>query len=123
LRFNGVGVIGFALQLATLALLLRGGVHYLAATTLAVELTVLHNFAWHERWTWGDRPAAAGERARRLWRFHATNGVVSLTGNVLLMRLLVGALDLPPVPANLAAVLACALVNFGSSDRFVFRVT
>jgi putative flippase GtrA len=123
LRFNGVGVVGFALQLAVLALLLRAGVHYLAATALAVELTVLHNFVWHERWTWRDRPPGAGERVRRLWRFHATNGVVSLAGNLLLMRLLVGALGMPPVPANLAAVLACALVNFAASDRFVFRVT
>ena len=60
LKFNGVGAIGFALQLALLALLLRLGLHYLAATALAVELTILHNFAWHERWTWRDRPAAAG---------------------------------------------------------------
>jgi putative flippase GtrA len=123
LRFNGVGVVGFALQLGLLALLLRLGLHYLVATALAVELTVLHNFAWHARWTWQDRPAAAGERAGRLWRFHATNGLVSLAGNLLLMRLLVGALGLPAVPSNLLAVLACALVNFAASDRIVFRIT
>jgi putative flippase GtrA len=123
LRFNGVGVIGFALQLAALALLLRsGGMHYLAATALAVELTVLHNFVWHERWTWRDRPAAAGEHMHRLWRFHATNGVISLAGNLLVMRLLVGGLDMPPVPANLLSVLACALLNFAASDRLVFRI-
>ena len=53
-----MGLIGFALQLGVLALLLRLGLHYLAATALAVELAVLHNFAWHERWTWRDRPPA-----------------------------------------------------------------
>jgi putative flippase GtrA len=58
-----------------------------------------------------------------LWRFHAANGLVSLTGNLILMRLLVGLLGLPPVLANLIAVLTCALVNFTASDRFVFRVT
>ena len=123
LRFNGVGVLGFALQLGVLALLLRAGVHYLAATALAVELAVLHNFAWHERWTWRDRPAESGGRTARLWRFHAANGLISLAGNLLLMRLLVGLLDMPPVPANLLSVLLCALVNFTASDRFVFRVT
>jgi putative flippase GtrA len=122
-RFNGVGAMGFVVQVVALALLLRFGLHYLAATVLAVELTVLHNFAWHERWTWRDRPAAAGGRAGRLWRFHAANGLVSLAGNVLLMRLLVGLLGMPPVPANLLSVLACAVVNFTASDRFVFRVT
>jgi putative flippase GtrA len=123
LRFNGVGVLGFALQLGVLAVLLRLGVHYLAATALAVELAVLHNFAWHERWTWRDRAAGAGGQAGRLWRFHATNGLISLAGNLLLMRLLAGLLHMPPIPANLLAVLLCALVNFSASDRFVFRIT
>jgi len=124
LRFNGVGVLGFVVQLGVLALLLQAGMHYLAATALAVEVAVLHNFAWHERWTWRDRPAAdTGTRASRLWRFHAANGLISLAGNLLLMRLLVGLLAMPAVPANLLAVLLCALVNYTASDRFVFRVT
>ena len=123
LRFNGVGVIGFALQLGVLALLLRLGLHYLAATALAVELTILHNFAWHERWTWKDRPAGEEGRWGRLWRFHAANGLISLAGNLILMRLFVGLLHIPPIPANLLAVLLCALVNFTASDRFVFRAT
>ena len=124
LKFNGVGAIGFALQLGLLALLLRLGVHYLVATAVAVELTLLHNFTWHEWWTWRDRPANAripstalpSGRVTRVWRFHALNGVVSLAGNLVLMRLLVGLFDVPPVPA-------CALVNFRLSDRFVFRLT
>src|SRR3981081_916870 len=105
LRFNGVGVVGFALQLGVLALLLRLGLQYLAATALAVEVTILHNFAWHERWTWKDRPAGAAARWGRLWRFHALNGAVSLAGNLILMRALVGGLGMAPVPANLIAVL------------------
>ena len=123
LRFNGVGAIGFALQLALLALLLRVGLHYLAATAFAVELTILHNFAWHERWTWRDRPSDPEGRWGRLWRFHAANGLISLAGNLLLMRLFVGLLGLPPISANLLSVLLCSLVNFSASDRFVFRVT
>ena len=123
LKFNGVGILGFVLQLGLLAVLMRFGMHYLAATAVAVELTVLHNFAWHERWTWRDRPAGAAGRWRRLWRFHATNGLVSLAGNLLIMRLLVGLFGMPAIPANLLSVLACALVNFTASDRFVFRVT
>jgi putative flippase GtrA len=123
LKFNGVGLAGFALQLGLLALLVKLGGHYLAATAVAVEVTVLHNFAWHQRWTWRDRRAAAGSQMRRLWRFHAANGLVSLAGNVLLMQLFVGLLGWPVIPANLLAVLLCALVNFTASDRFVFRIT
>jgi putative flippase GtrA len=123
LKFNGVGIAGFALQLGLLALLLRLGADYMPATAAAVELTVLHNFFWHERWTWRDRPAGAAGPWRRLGRFHLANGLVSLAGNVLLMRLFVGLLGWPPIPANLLAVLLCALVNYTASDRFVFRIT
>ena len=122
LIFNGVGILGFAVQLAVLAVLVRLGLHYLVATAVAVEVTVLHNFAWHERVTWRDRPGDGRGRGR-LWRFHASNGLISLAGNLCLMRLLVGLFGMAPVPANLVSVLACALLNFTASDRFVFRVT
>jgi putative flippase GtrA len=119
-RFNGVGAIGLAVQLGVLAVLLRLGLHYVVATALAVEAAVLHNFLWHERWTWRDRPAAGSLRVERLWRFHALNGLVSLTGNLVLMRIFVGVFGMSPLPANLCAVLVCALVNFTASDRVVF---
>jgi dolichol-phosphate mannosyltransferase len=119
-RFNSVGAGGFLLQIGVLAALLHVGVHYLAATALAVETAVLHNFLWHERWTWRDRPASGRRRLARLARFHALNGLVSLVGNLLLMRLFVGSFGLPAIPANLLAVIACALVNYVASDRLVF---
>ena len=121
LRFNIVGVAGFLLQVGVLALLVYVGAHYLVATAVAVEAAVLHNFLWHERWTWRDRPSDGRGRLGRLWRFHALNGAISLAGNLLLMRLFVGGLGMPPIPANLLSVLACAVVNFFASDRLVFR--
>jgi len=119
-RFNAVGGLGFVVQLGVLALLVHAGVHYLVATAIAVESALLHNFAWHERWTWRDRPATGQTRVARLLRFHALNGAVSLAGNIALMRLFVGALHMPPLPANLLAVLTCAAVNYIGADRAVF---
>ena len=119
-RFNAVGVLGFAVQLGVLTLLVHAGVHYLPATALAVEVAILHNFFWHERWTWADRPGAGRTRLGRLARFHAVNGGVSIAGNLLLMPVLVRACGLPVIPANTAAVLVCALVNFSGADRLVF---
>ena len=40
---------------------------------LAVEAAILHNFLWHERWTWSDR-AAAGRRLDRLAAFQRHRG-------------------------------------------------
>jgi putative flippase GtrA len=119
-RFNAVGVLGFAVQLGALALLVRLGLHYLAATALAVEAAILHNFLWHERWTWKDRPVHGRGRQRRLAHFHALNGLVSLGGNVVIMHVLVGIAGLPAVPANAVAVLVCAAVNFAAADLVVF---
>jgi putative flippase GtrA len=119
-RFNAVGVLGFAVQLAALALLVRIGAHYLVATAVAVEAAILHNFVWHERWTWRDRPSPGGARLARLARFQALNGLVSLAGNLLLMRVLVGAGGVPPLAANAVTVVVCAAINFAGADRLVF---
>lgn len=120
-RFSVVGAIGIAVQLGTLELLRRAGVDYLFATVLAVEAAILHNFAWHERYTWRDRVSASGwDTCARLVRFHLTNGAVSLIGNALAMRWLVGEMHVPVIPANLLAIAACWLLNFLLSDRVVF---
>ncbi len=120
-RFNVVGAIGIAVQLGALELLRRAGMDYLLATTLAVEAAILHNFVWHERYTWHDRVSTSTwESFARLVRFHLTNGAVSLAGNALAMRWLVGELRLPVIPANLVAITACWLLNFLLSDRVVF---
>ena len=123
LKFNAVGGIGIGVQLAALAIF-RSLLHldYLLATVLAVEAAVLHNFLWHERFTWADRPARHFTHSLvRLVGFNATNGLVSILGNVLLMRLLVGGLGMQYFVANLVAIAACSLVNFLLSDCFVFH--
>ena len=57
--FNAVGIAGLVFQLVCLAILRDVvGLHYLVAATVAIELTILHNFWWHVRWTWADRSAA-----------------------------------------------------------------
>jgi putative flippase GtrA len=125
LRFNAVGAMGVALQLATLALLTRvARWDYLGATAVAVEAALLHNFLWHERYTWADRTRNAhslAEVLRRLIGFHAGNGAVSLAGNLLLMAWLTGALGVPPLAANIVSILVCSLVNFAIGDRLIFR--
>jgi putative flippase GtrA len=118
-RFSIVGAGGIIVQTAALAALLRfSDIHYMLATAAAVELSVLHNFVWHRRWTWADRRASRAALA--LLRFNATTGAMSLAGNLVFMFLLVGALRLDPRAANLIAIGLCSLVNFALSDRFVF---
>jgi len=123
IRFNVVGAGGFALQSGALFVLTHTTLHvtYLVATALAVELAVLHNFVWHQRWTWKDRPAATMlESLCRLAKFNVTNGLVSLVGNVAFMAILVGRLGLPIAGANLISVGVCSICNFVLADRIAF---
>jgi len=124
LKFYAVGAIGIGVQAATLGLLVHVlGVHYLWATALAVEAAVLHNFVWHWKWTWADRQSNVSTAIfAALWRFHLANGLTSMAGNLLLMRILVGSAELEPLAANLISITLCSLVNFLLSDRFVFAL-
>ena len=118
-KFSAVGATGIFVQTVTLGLLLRAtGLHYLVATALAVEASVLHTFIWHRRWTWKDRPQARA--ALMLVRFNLTSGAMSLAGNLILMGALVGGAGLNALVANLITIGVCSLVNFALSDRFVF---
>ncbi len=124
IKFNAVGIAGAVVQIWFLHLLLRAGAHYLAATAVAVEAALLHNFAWHQRYTWSDRPCDdLPSVILRLLRFHLSNGFVSVVGNVLLMRLFVGQFGLHPLVANFVAILACSVINYFVGDRFVFKGT
>jgi putative flippase GtrA len=125
LAFNGVGVMGVAVQLGVVALLVHGAhLHYLVATAIAVEMAVLHNFVWHQHWTWRDRPSlSTAATAARLARFHLLNGTVSLGGNLAIMAVLCGTLDMDPVAANVVAIAACSMLNFVASEALVFKTT
>ncbi|HEY6182241.1 MAG TPA: GtrA family protein [Terriglobales bacterium] len=121
LKFNFVGGIGIGVQLAVLTAL-KSGLHfnYLLATVPAVEAAVLHNFIWHERFTWKDRQKTTS-RLVRFIKFNLTNGMLSILGNLGFMRLLVGVFHLNYIAANLVAITLCSLANFLISDKFVFQ--
>jgi putative flippase GtrA/phosphatidylserine synthase len=117
-RFNLVGVGGFALQLGILWILARVcGIHYLIATALAVEIAVLHNFAWHEAWTWSNLKSE--DRWRRLLRFNLANGFISIASNVILTLVLMQWIGLPLLVANTTAVIMMALLNFALAESWV----
>ena len=124
-KFSFVGLIGVGVQLCALFCLIRvARVNYLVATVLAVGCAVMHNFTWHQRFTWRDRGRTHFvETLERLFRFNTGNGAISLVGNLILMRLLVGQLHSGAMLANVISIAVCALANFVVSDRWVFVTT
>jgi putative flippase GtrA len=123
--FNSVGAMGICVQFGALWGLTSGlHVDYLIATTLAVETAVLHNFFWHERWTWSDRiPGHSGSFFSRLLCFHLTNGALSIAGNLILMKIFVEKAGFHYMQANALAIGICSILNFAAGDRLVFRPT
>lgn len=119
LKFNAVGGIGIGVQLVMLAVL-KSGLHldYLLATGLAVEAAVIHNFLWHERFTWADRSSESSWT--RFVKFNLTTGLFSIAGNLVLMKILVGSAGVNYIVSNGITIAACSLVNFVVSDRVVF---
>ena len=80
-----------------------------------IEITLLHNFVWHLHYTWRDRRDGSAV-LRQLVRFHLSNGLVSMVGNLALMRVLVHGAGLPVLVANGIAILCCSVANFCLGD-------
>jgi putative flippase GtrA len=92
------------------------------STLVAVETAVLHNFVWHERWTWSERTESSNAGLpERLVRFHVANGLISICGNLAMMSLLISHLGINYVAANVLSIATCSVANFWVSDRIVFR--
>ncbi len=122
-KFNAVGGIGVGVQLVALTILAgQLELNYLVATALAVETAVIHNFLWHERWTWADRFTQGRQGSwRRFVQFNLTTGTLSIVGNLLFMRFFVGSLGMHYLVANLLTIAVCSVLNFMVSDRLVFQ--
>lgn len=119
-KFNLVGALGMAVQLGTLAVLnawWRG--HYMAATAAALEVTLAHNFVWHLHYTWRDRRESSA-LLQQLVRFHLSNGLISLVGNLALMPFLVHGAGIPVVASNAIAILCCSIANFCLGNNWAF---
>lgn len=122
-KFNVVGAMGMCVQLVALAWFRHWmGGDYLYASAAAIEVALLHNFVCHVHYTWRDRREKT-TRLRQLVRFHLSNGLLSLLGNLALMRLLVHEARLPVLAANAIAILCCSAANYCMGNKWAFPAT
>ena len=115
---GGLGALvnlGLLFLLSTTAELPRG-----LAWFPAVEASILHNFIWHQTFTWRDRrEAGAGAWLRRATTFHlSVAGTVAINGTLFGLLSIVGA---PLILAGLAGIASAAVFNFVVGDRWVFK--
>ena len=120
-KFAFVGALGVLVNLGLLFLLsAAAGLPRGPAWFLAVEASVLHNFIWHQTFTWRDRrEAGAGAWLRRATTFHlSVAGTVAINGTLFGFLSVAGA---PLILAGLAGIAGAAVFNFVVGDRWVFK--
>lgn len=123
LRFNAIGSVNIFFKLALLAALREwGGLNYLVATAIAVEISILHGFAWHQVWTWSERDLDRGamDVVTRALRYNLATGVLAVIVNVGVVRLLVTSLRMNYLVAGALATPCAGLLCFLISDAFIF---
>jgi len=117
-RFGVVGALGVFVNSAVL-FLAHGlaGLPLLIASAVAVEVSIIHNFLWNDRWTF----KAGGFSLHRLGKFNLTSLVgLLITSGVL--YLMVTYLGLHYMVANLAGIAVAMVWNFGSSLLWTWDV-
>jgi dolichol-phosphate mannosyltransferase len=116
IKFSLVGLSGILINSMMLYLLVNLNLSYLVASPIAIELAILWNFAWNDRWTF--KAAQKGELGR-LMRFHG----VSFGGAVINYVVLVGltSIGLMYLLANLIGILLGFAWNFVVNRRHTWK--
>lgn len=118
LRFCVVGASGVGVNLAVLALLVElARIPAVAAAAVAIEASILSNFALNDRWTFGDR--RTGGVVSRLARFQ----LVSVFGAVAQWSvfLTLHALWQRPYAAQLVGIAVAVGWNFAMNLHWTWR--
>jgi putative flippase GtrA len=115
-----VPALGAVVQALVVVAATWAGCSPVTATILGIEAAILHNFAWHDRWTWGDRPRPES-RVARLVRYNLAMAGTSLLVGAAVTWMVVAGFGWSVLPANAVAVAVAALANYVTSDRVIFR--
>jgi putative flippase GtrA len=115
LRFAAVGVANTLLSLCVYAVLVRVGLHYLLASSVAFALGVVNSYALNRRWTFRSRDRRAPEAVRF--------GVVQCVGlgvDVGLLYALVDRVGVQHLVAQALVFPAASAVTFLLSRHWAF---
>jgi len=122
-RFGVVGASGLVVNTLLLAALTDlAGFYYLASAAIATQGSTLWNFAFTERWVFGDREHKRGGAGRRLVLFLAmNNAALALRGPILV--LLTSSLGVHYVLSNILSLVALTLLRYALADSWIWGAT
>jgi dolichol-phosphate mannosyltransferase len=122
-RFAAVGLLGTVVNLVLMALLIRAhGVHYLVASTIAAEASILFNCVMQERFVFRDlRDGVHGLRRRLVTAllFNNTEAIIRLP----ILAVLVTATGIDAVLIQAVTLALAFVARFLFMSRVVYRPT
>jgi putative flippase GtrA len=118
-RYAVVGVLGWVISISTFAVLYHVvGLGSVASAAGAFCLALTNNFLWNRHWTFKAGDGHAGFQAGR---FVVIN-IAAFLFSLVVLRIGIDVLGLPPVAAQTLAVLTAAPPNFVAHRIWSFRI-
>jgi dolichol-phosphate mannosyltransferase len=115
LKLAVAGALGAFVNIGLLHLLVLWGLPVYLASPIAIEASILTNFASNVVWTFGDRRGRGW--ARRCLKYHLSVLLGAIVNYAVLLLLI--ALGLPYLVANIVGILLGYLANYSTSEGFV----
>jgi dolichol-phosphate mannosyltransferase len=122
LRFAVVGCSGIVVNTGLLWILTRfAGIYYLVSSIIAIEFSILNNFLWNDRWTFGGGSGHKGRSlAGRVALFHAVSAGGAAINWVILL-VLTQFIGVYYLMSNLAGILAGFVWNYLMNRHVTWR--
>jgi dolichol-phosphate mannosyltransferase len=119
-KFGLVGGLGTVLNLAIMALVMQRGVHYIVASVIAIEVTIVTNFLLQERFVFTNQTGGRSWSARFVRAFGFNNAEALLKVPALIA--LVEVFGLHELVAQAAVLITAFLLRFSFTSRVIYRV-
>ena len=120
IKFGIVGVIGVVVNEALLIVIHSWGVYLLLASAIAIEISILSNFALNDLWTFRDR--RSGTAGVRLVKFNALM-LAGLVVNIAVLDVGTAYFGMAVAIANLVGIAAAFFLRYALSVRYAWMRT
>jgi len=117
IKFNLVGLTGVLVNEGLLVLLVSGGVYYIYASAVAIEVSIISNFFLNDLWTFRDR--RHGHAATRMLKFNGLM-LVGLGVNLAILYLGTDFMSINYAVSNLVGIAVAFLVRYWLSVKYAW---
>lgn len=117
IKFNLVGLTGVLVNEGLLVLLAAGGLYYIYASAIAIEVSIISNFVLNDFWTFRDR--RHGHVVTRLLKFNGLM-LIGLVVNLLILYAGTAYLGVNYALSNLLGIVAAFLVRYWLSVKYAW---